>query len=241
MNRSQIALLLTAIAGRDQRTIGDADVLAWHQDVGDLAYDDALAAVTRHFRESTDRIMPAHIRRIVRIIHDEQRAHTAVAALPPGKFDADPDRDERLARNVAKIRELLDEIAAKRSVPDPGTPDNGVHTRALLRARKERGRPEEPRRDKKPKARPGDNPDPADEHVATLAKHYLRDGWEPDRVADRLGISRKWCRKNARRLAPMGPVGWCGRCRYDTRTRIPGPGQQAEACPDCAPAGEETA
>lgn len=229
MNRSQIALLLTAIAGRDQRTIGDADVLAWHQDLGDLGYDDALAAVTRHFRDSIDRIMPAHIRRIVRIIHDEQRAHSVVAELPPGRFDQDPDRDARLARNVSKIRELLDEIAQKRSIPG----DDSAHTRALLRARREKGRPERPAKQPRRDARPQAEPDPVDEQIATLAKHYLRDGWSADRVAERLGISRKWCRKTARRLAPLGPVGWCGKCTYDGRMRKAGPNQEPTPCPDC--------
>lgn len=232
MNRSHIALLLTAIAGRDQRTIGDADVLAWHQDLGDLGYDDALAAVTRHFRDSTDRIMPAHIRRTVRIIHDEQRAHSVVAELPPGRFDQDPDRDARLARNVSKIRELLDEIAQKRSIP---TDDGTVHTRALQRARRENGRPDKPAKQPRRATRPQVEPDPVDEQIATLAKHYLRDGWNPDGVAERLGISRKWCRKQSRRLAPLGPVGWCGECTYAGRMRRAGPNDEPIPCPECHP------
>jgi hypothetical protein len=242
MNRSEISLLLGAIAARDQRTIGETDVLAWHEDLGDLDYADARQAVTRHFRESTERIMPAHIRRLGRIIRDERRAHETVKALPPGKFDDDPDRDERLARNIAKVRELLDEMTAKRSVPDDDGPlsaSEGIHTRAALRARRERGHiqqpaPAKPKRD----AKPADAPEPVDEQVSTLAKHYLREGWEPDRVADRLGVSRKWCRKQSRRLAPLGPVGWCGKCTYASRT-LPG----GNPCPDChqdQPAAEST-
>lgn len=55
--------VLAAIAARDQRTVGHADVLAWHEDIGDLDYADALAGVSHHFRTCDARIMPVHIRR----------------------------------------------------------------------------------------------------------------------------------------------------------------------------------
>lgn len=144
MNRSETALLLGSIAARDQRTIGETDVLAWHEDLGDLPFEDTRAAVSRHFRESTDRIMPAHIRRQVRIIRDERRASAEVAALPPGRFEDDPDRDERIRRNAEKIRELLADIVAKKSIPDVGiegaapTQSELIHAKAVDRARAEK-------------------------------------------------------------------------------------------------------
>lgn len=144
MNRSETALLLGAIAARDQRTVGEADVLAWLEDLGDLPFEDTRAAVRRHFRDSTDRIMPAHIRRQVRIIRDERRASTEVEALPPGRFEDDPDRDQRIARNIEKIRKLLAEIVAKRSMPDLGietaepTRAELIRAKALDRARAEK-------------------------------------------------------------------------------------------------------
>lgn len=144
MNRSETALLLGSIAARDQRTVGETDVLAWHEDLGDLPFEDTRAAVSRHFRESTDRIMPAHIRRQVKIIRDERRASAEVAALPPGRFEDDPDRDERLARNIGKIQKLLAELVAKRSIPDVGiettapTQSELIRAKALDRARAEK-------------------------------------------------------------------------------------------------------
>lgn len=144
MNRSETALLLGAIAARDQRTVGETDVLAWHEDLGDLPFEDCRAAVSRHFRDSTDRIMPAHIRRQVRIIRDERRASEAVKALPPGRFEDDPERVERIARNAAKVRAVIEAIVAKRSIPDAdagqGEPSHSdkVHTAALDRARAEK-------------------------------------------------------------------------------------------------------
>lgn len=144
MNRSETALLLGAMAARDQRTVGEADVLAWYEDLGDLPFEDCRAAVSRHFRDSTERIMPAHIRRQVRILRDERRAGEAVKALPPGRFGDDPERAERIARNADKMRALLAELVAKRSIPEPGadepppTHSEAVHAKALERARAEK-------------------------------------------------------------------------------------------------------
>jgi hypothetical protein len=123
MTRSEIALLLGACAARDQRTIGETDVLAWHEDIGDLDFEDARAAVSQHYRESTERIMPAHIRRLVRIIRDRRRATNVVSTLPPGKCEDDPERDARIARNKQKLSAIMSGIAAKRSVPGGAEPE----------------------------------------------------------------------------------------------------------------------
>lgn len=141
MTRSEIALLLGAIAGRDQRTIGDADVLAWHEDLGDLDFQDARAAVSRHFRETDARIMPAHIRRHVKVIRSERREAAEVRELP-SRFESDDERDERIRRNVTKIRELLADMAARHSVPDvgiePADPSEEIRAKAIARAQAER-------------------------------------------------------------------------------------------------------
>lgn len=118
MNHSEVAKLLGLAAARDQRTVGEADVLAWHEDIGDLDFADARVALGRHFRESTDRLMPAHIRRLVRDIRAERRRleeRSAPLALP-GKLEDDPVRDERMARGAAKIRDVLAQTAAKWSI-----------------------------------------------------------------------------------------------------------------------------
>lgn len=142
MNRSEIALLLGAVAARDRRTIGETDVLAWHEDLGDLGFDEARAAVSRHFRESTDYLMPAHIRQHVKVIRAEQRKAAEVRELP-SRFETDDERDERIRRNVAKIRELLADMAARHSVPDvgidtPADPSEEIRAKAIARAQAER-------------------------------------------------------------------------------------------------------
>jgi hypothetical protein len=150
MNRSEIAMLLGACAARDQRTVGDMDVMAWLDDLGDLDFQDAREAVSMHFRESTDRIMPAHIRKLCRIVRDKRRAGQEVAKLPPGKTQDDPLRAASIARNRERMSKLMAEIAAKRSVPkadaDPArtapvvasSRSDEIRERALARAAVER-------------------------------------------------------------------------------------------------------
>jgi hypothetical protein len=135
MTRSEIALLLGYIAARDRRTVGETDVLAWHEDLGDLDAPDTREAVRRHFRESTDYLMPAHIRRLVRLIRDERRKGNVIKALR--SVPQNPEGAQR-------VRQLLAEMAAKRAVPgldaapEVLTRSQSIHERALARARAER-------------------------------------------------------------------------------------------------------
>lgn len=79
MDRNEVVDILTLIAARDRRTVGQADVAAWLEDIGDLTFEDARAAVARYYRESREWIMPADVRRLVRTIRAER---IAVAPIP---------------------------------------------------------------------------------------------------------------------------------------------------------------
>lgn len=108
MTRSEVAILLGLAAARDYRKIGETDVLAWHEDIGDLDFADAREAVSRHYRESTDRLMPAHVRRIVRDIRAERRkAEPHPVRSLPSRFEDDMGRRVRLERGAASVREVL--------------------------------------------------------------------------------------------------------------------------------------
>lgn len=118
MNRTEVATVLIKVTAFDLRTVGEADVLAWHEVLADVDLADALAAVTRHYRDSTDRIMPAHVRRLARAVKDDRRRLEAKAAPRqlPGRFETDEERDARLARGVTKVRAVLDALAGKWSM-----------------------------------------------------------------------------------------------------------------------------
>lgn len=61
MTPADTARVLAAAASFDQRTVGTADVAAWHAALGELDYADARDAVTRHYRTTAERIMPVHV------------------------------------------------------------------------------------------------------------------------------------------------------------------------------------
>jgi|SRR5690606_17625076 len=72
MTPAETAKVLAACAAFDQRTVGKADVAAWHNALGELEYQDARDAVTRHYRTSTERIMPMHVLHYAREIESER-------------------------------------------------------------------------------------------------------------------------------------------------------------------------
>ena len=81
--------LLTVAAAFDQRTVGEGDAIAWHAAVGDLGFGDSRAAVIAHYQETTERIMPAHVRRRVRDIRD-RRLEAVEIPEPPRELAANP-------------------------------------------------------------------------------------------------------------------------------------------------------
>lgn len=83
MTPSETAKVLAKASAFDQRTIGHADAMAWAEALDDVALADALEAVTRHYRESEHRVMPAHVRRHVEQIRRE-RARLALTSTATG-------------------------------------------------------------------------------------------------------------------------------------------------------------
>lgn len=83
MNKSQVSALLTLAAAYDRRTIGEADVEAWHDALGDLSYDDAQAVIKGHYRVSNDWLMPSTIRAGVRKIRADRLDRAGPLAPPP--------------------------------------------------------------------------------------------------------------------------------------------------------------
>lgn len=135
MNRDDTIDLLTAIATRDQRTVGESDIAAWGHDLVDVTLDEGLEAVTAFFRSedaTRRRIVAADIVRWVAVKrrkqaewdHAEQelsRTYTArtelygspapqrepLRALPPGGLSGvDPSGGRRgESRDLAALWE----------------------------------------------------------------------------------------------------------------------------------------
>jgi len=102
--------VLTKAAAYDQRTIGEADVLAWHEILAPYDLADALEAVTRHYRDSTERVMPAQLRKLTNIVRDERHRREvgrSDALALPSRFEDDVTRDLRVQQGLAQCRDVL--------------------------------------------------------------------------------------------------------------------------------------
>jgi hypothetical protein len=109
MTPGDVARVLTKCAAYDQRTIGESDVAAWHEILASYDLGDALDAVTRHYRDSTERIMPAQLRKLAAVVRDERRrAEGCSEALAlPSRYEPDPERDERIGAGLAQCKHVL--------------------------------------------------------------------------------------------------------------------------------------
>jgi len=88
MTRSETAKLLALCAAYDQRTIGEADVEAWHEAldcpwVPGIGPDEAQAAVIVHYRHGSQRITPADVIKLVKA--DRAERHRGIPMRRQGK------------------------------------------------------------------------------------------------------------------------------------------------------------
>lgn len=114
MTPADVVRLLAKASAFDQRTVGESDVLAWHEILYRYELADGLAAVTRHYTEERARLMPADLVKHMRAIRDDRKrleAKHPVRELP-GRFETDEERDERNKAHIARIRtEILAPLA----------------------------------------------------------------------------------------------------------------------------------
>ena len=116
MTPQEAAAVLAKAQAYDRRTVGEADILAWQEALADVDLADALAAVTAHYRESTDWLMPAHVLRIAahltrerHRVERETRERHAVEVDRAGRDGRDPVRDRSAAVTdmLATLRDRL--------------------------------------------------------------------------------------------------------------------------------------
>lgn len=132
MTPGDVARVLVKAAAFDQRTIGEADVLAWHEILAPYELADALEAVTRHYRDSTDRIMPAQLRRLTIIVRDEHRRRAlerSDALALPSRYEDDVTRDIRVQVGVARCREVVNAIRERLATSRRNRQLNNLPTR----------------------------------------------------------------------------------------------------------------
>lgn len=101
ISKRDVAKLLALAAAYDQRTVGAADIDAWHQVATAARWrpTDAARAVIEHYTTETDRVMPAHISRRIRERREQYAATYRHRPAPSGLHD--------VADEVAWEREQL--------------------------------------------------------------------------------------------------------------------------------------
>lgn len=109
MNKSDTAKLLAFCAAYDQRTIGDADVLAWHEAlespwVPNIDLDEAQSAVVAHYRETPQRITVADVLKRVKT----DRADRLGRGVPIRHQGVPPTEEYRRARAELNAKLGLD-------------------------------------------------------------------------------------------------------------------------------------
>jgi len=114
MTHGDTARILAKAAAFDQRTIGESDVLAWHEAIGDLDAADSLAAVARFYATVVDRrIMPGDVRVLAGEIQRERRrvSRLAIEAAEESPVDPRPlqDRGPEIRGFVGRVRSVLPE------------------------------------------------------------------------------------------------------------------------------------
>lgn len=113
MTPAQTAELLAFAAAFDRRTVGKADVLAWHGVLGHLDYGAARDAVAGHYATETRWIMPADIREGVR----HQRNVAAADFVGPGLTTEIPDANpDDVPAYLAALREQRTRAADGRQI-----------------------------------------------------------------------------------------------------------------------------
>lgn len=115
MNLEETGALLAKAAGYDNRTIGQGNVLAWHEALSDLRIDDCLQAIALHHRSSAEYLMPVHVRRLAQEVRRERQERELEAErrqeLTAYAETAGPltDRSQEIQDFVRDVREVLPE------------------------------------------------------------------------------------------------------------------------------------
>jgi len=112
MTTDEVIDLLTVLATYDRRTVGRADVLAWHESAkrAGWTFDEALDAAHDHHAERTDWCKPGHITERIRASRKSDMPPRFVPQLD-GPEAAD---DETRGRYMATIADDLAKIRARR-------------------------------------------------------------------------------------------------------------------------------
>jgi hypothetical protein len=116
MNATEVSKVLARMALYDNRKVGDLDVIAWLDVIGDLPFADAEQAVITHYQESRERIMPADVRQRVKAVRAERLRVAAPDLVPPAELLDDTDAYREWLRD--HTRRVADGAPTLRAIGD---------------------------------------------------------------------------------------------------------------------------
>ncbi|MGF0314636.1 hypothetical protein [Nocardia fluminea] len=130
MTLDETTKLLARITASDNRTVGQANILAWHEEIGDLEFADAYAAVVEFFANSEGIwLTSGHVRAIARKNANDRVERASVAV--EYRHEREDARDERLAELCGGTRAAL-ELTPARANSGAGSGPAKKSTRAKV-------------------------------------------------------------------------------------------------------------
>lgn len=107
MTHNEIIDLLTAVSAFDNRRPNPAAVAAWGKaaELGRWTLAEALDAVTLHFADSTEYLMPAHITKLIRSSRQDRAMREEALAIEAGLVD--PEAAARVQAVVAEMAKSM--------------------------------------------------------------------------------------------------------------------------------------
>lgn len=88
MNKTDVAKLLTIASSIDNRNVNEVAVEGWYAVLHSLPFEDCVQAVRRHFEDSTEYLLPAHVKAGVRRLRESRNPSS----------DTSPERFKALER-----------------------------------------------------------------------------------------------------------------------------------------------
>lgn len=111
MEIRETALIVGLVAQGDNRNVDERTIAYWHDLIGDLNFQDAQTAVREFRRESTEYLMPVHVRQRVARLRADRIASAGRLEPVCGPDDPNYFRELRLLRSaVAEGRVLPKQI-----------------------------------------------------------------------------------------------------------------------------------
>jgi hypothetical protein len=105
MTPAEAARVLARAAAFDKRTASEVEARAWAEALPEINEADAIEAIVRHYRASTEYLMPGHVRVGARSIIGERQDRAAMQRGLPGPPPATAEaRAQILAEAKARLR-----------------------------------------------------------------------------------------------------------------------------------------